>query len=192
MTTPEEKRATIMALQYKHSIFSGTLATALSNGSCAECLLDKNAAILMGIDTIKRYHVVGAPITYSYQITFSVIKTSIATISVDIDSVTIGTYVGGASAEDVAEGVALSINGQTETTGYYAVTEGGKLIIYSTSESASYNNVPDVSISLPSIVASLLSLEGDNSVVFNALNCITEEQMCNIKKYLFCFLNKIT
>ena len=185
METILEKRATLMALQYKHSEFSKKLATALSNGTCAECMLDKNAAMSMAINAVKRYDI-GKDIGTAVKITITRVLPGESLVSILED----GDIVSSTSSEEdgsyFASFFAENLSGLISTV----FSEENCLYLYD------YANDPRIG-SISALVSPITDPETitvtveDVSETINAdfftNNCLSEEQLCNIIKYVKSF-----
>jgi len=183
-----------MALQYKHSEFSNTLATALSNGTCAECMLDKNAAILMAIDAVKRYQVFDANTQDVVKVTATRNLPGSVTILLEENSTSIVKYSGDGTGSDVVETFKSAVDSGTN---YHTLIDGNCLYIYTLEGESSMGTITAPVIQIGDDV--LVTTEVDNTYIsiedlidINSFNCLTEEQLCNIISYAKKFLNKIT
>ena len=189
MNTLAEKRANIMALQYKHSLFSNSLATAMSNGSCSECMLKKNAMITMLFDIINNYTVLDEEINNGAEITVTGAPTTSYLLSIYVGPTLLNKYSFGAdvSLEDALIEVAAGINA---IDGYSAEIIDGILYIYGNKEGDSYSNLITLTSDSDQITSTSVSLEDNLGLLLDKKNCLTTDEICTIRSYTLCFLNK--
>lgn len=174
-----------MALQYKHSEFSKKLATALSNGTCAECMLDKNAAMSMAINALKRYKVT-EPIAQAFQI--SITRNFAGEVGFSISEN--GSDIGGVTSEGTENEILLKMIPEIISDVPNVFVEENSIYLYRYESEGSIGIIKSgfTPTTIPEILD--LNLYDVTSIMKDILpntNCLTQEELCNIIKYVKSF-----
>lgn len=188
--TQAEKNSLYLCLKCGISTFTDTVNTNLSIGKCSAETMEKLTIASFLLDVFCGYN---PECTTTYRYTIELAKGSVegggdTTLQADliIDGITIATYTGNGTAEEIIESWDTQINANTESTGFASSFATNILTLW-TCNSVPPGDAPEILETDLGVGSDLLSYEiqvASNTLVENIYNCITEEQACDIIKKL--------
>lgn len=183
--TQAEKNSLYLCLKCGISTFTTKFNENLSVGKCTQETLEKLIISSSLLEVFCRYN---PECTTTWRYSVDLTKLSIEgggdgdfQIDLLVDGVSIATYTGDGTADDVVAAWEEQVNNNSETTGFVSSVEDNILTIWTC------NSVPP---SAPEIEETDLGIGSDiiayeitllsNTTVDNMYNCITSDQACDI------------
>lgn len=188
--TKQQKETWVQYFQLLHSKWSVKFANNLSLGQCVDKSLEDNVIITNFIDLFYRYTPFDTVVTNAYTLSFD--------FTIPEDSVFEVTYIQNGSTlfvfNDIKENLLNYIVTELNSTGdLIAFVKDNLIYVYTYDSGYNFADLPTINILTydPEEVVSvtIASLENNTDVILNERNCLTLDQMCEIKRKLLLLLN---
>ena len=188
--TKQQKETWIQYFQYLHSLWSVKFANNLSLGQCVDKSLEDNVVITTFIDLFYRYQPFDNVVTNAYTLSFD--------FTIPENSVFEVTYIQNGSTlfvfNDIKENLLNYIVTELNSTGdLIAFVKDNIIYVYTYDSGYNFADLPTINILTydPEEIVSvtITSLENNTNIILNERNCLTLDQMCEIKRKLLLLLN---
>lgn len=190
--TKDQKVTWIQYFQYLHSQWCTKFAKNLSLAQCVDKAMKDNIIITNFIDLFYTYKPFELPITLAHTLEFNIIlRDPDNTFNVDyiLNNSTLVSFSG--TKEQLLDYIVTELN---LTGNIIAFVKEDIIYIYSYDNSYTLLDLPTVDItnisSGDTITVDITSLENNTSIILDSMNCLTYEEMCNIKNKLLILLKE--
>lgn len=182
--TIANKHKLIKYLQGLHATYSIKVSNSISIGKCSNDILQRLIKSTFLIQIIYRYQVFDEKVTNARKIVVVRNDSENTSFSIIVGGLTIATYSGSGTANEIVAELAAKINATTSTHSYYATYNNDILYIYTYETTLDFTHITTFAPIVGETVLVESSLETSLSEILDLWNCLTLCELVNIKKYL--------
>lgn len=184
-----DKIKILLDLQCKIAAWLEKFNKALSLGQCVDSYSENAVVITNLMKVLYRYQAFNEAVTNLDKITFDYTENSeleTYTISIDYGATNLVTLSSTGPLDAMIQEIVTQINQDSETTGYYCISENNIVYLYTYDVLAVYSDIPTITITesdnlISNLGATVESLTSDDTyLILDNLNCLTLEEFCTI------------